>query len=81
MSAKEAINGYALGGDTDIALTCDLIIVSENAIFALPEVGLGIIPGWGGTQRLPRNVGVNKAKKLIYTGMKIDAIEGTVSLT
>jgi enoyl-CoA hydratase len=70
-----AINGYALGGGTEVALACDLLIASENAIFAQPEVGLGIIPGFGGTQRLPRKVGLNKTKELIFTGMKITAQE------
>jgi len=70
-----AINGYALGGGTEVALACDILVASENAIFAQPEVGLGIIPGFGGTQRLPRKVGINKAKELIFTGMRIGAVE------
>ena len=70
-----AINGYALGGGTEIALACDILIASENAIFAMPEVGLGIIPGFGGTQRLPRKVGINKAKEMIFTGARISADE------
>lgn len=70
-----AINGYALGGGTEVALACDLLVASEKAIFAQPEVGLGITPGFGGTQRLPRKVGINKAKELIFTGMRIDAAE------
>ena len=70
-----AVNGYALGGGMEVALACDLIIASENAIFGQPEVTLGIIPGFGGTQRLPRKVGINKAKELIYTGNKIDVDE------
>jgi len=70
-----AVNGYALGGGLELALACDIRIASENAVFGFPEVGLGIIPGYGGTQRLPRIIGVSSAKKLMYTGMKIRADE------
>lgn len=70
-----AINGYALGGGTEMALVCDILIAAEKAIFALPEVTLGIIPGYGGTQRLPRKIGMNKAKELILTGRRFDAME------
>ncbi len=68
-----AVNGYAMGGGFEFALCCDFIICSENANFALPEVGLAIIPGGGGTQNLPRVIGKNKAKELIFTGRRIDA--------
>lgn len=70
-----AINGFALGGGCELALSCDIRIASEKAKFGQPEVGLGIIPGFGGTQRLPRVVGVGKAKELIYTGKVIGAEE------
>jgi enoyl-CoA hydratase/carnithine racemase len=70
-----AINGYCLGGGFELALQCDLRIASDNALFGLPEVGLGFLPGAGGTQRLPRAVGLQKAKELIFTGRRIDARE------
>ncbi|GIW05311.1 MAG: short-chain-enoyl-CoA hydratase [Dehalococcoidia bacterium] len=70
-----AINGYALGGGCEVALACDLRIASDRAKIGLPEVTLGIIPAWGGTQRLPRIVGIGLAKQLIYTGQQIDAVE------
>ncbi|ANB56404.1 enoyl-CoA hydratase/isomerase family protein [Anoxybacillus sp. B7M1] len=68
-----AVNGLALGGGCELALACDLRICSENAKFAFPEVNLGIIPGGGGTQRLPRIVGQGIAKELLYFGEMIDA--------
>ncbi|MFV0364168.1 MAG: enoyl-CoA hydratase-related protein [Suipraeoptans sp.] len=68
-----AINGYALGGGLELAIACDFRIASENALFACPEVGLGIIPGFGGTQRLMRVISVGKAKEMIYSGERIDA--------
>jgi enoyl-CoA hydratase len=70
-----AVNGFALGGGTEIALACDFIYASENAKFGLPEVTLGIFPGFGGTQRLPRLIGKGKAKELIFTGKMITAQE------
>lgn len=70
-----AVNGFALGGGCELALSCDLIIASEKAKFGQPEVGLGITPGFSGTQRLPRRVGVAKAKELIFTGEMITAAE------
>lgn len=68
-----AINGLALGGGLELALACDLRICSENAKFAFPEIGLGIIPGGGGTQRLQKIVGQGIAKELMYFGEMIDA--------
>lgn len=70
-----AVNGFALGGGCEISLTCDIRICSENAVFGQPEVGLGITPGFGGTQRLARTVGVGMAKQLIYTARNIKAPE------
>ncbi len=70
-----AVNGYALGGGCELALACDIRMASEKAKFAQPETGLGIVPGFSGTQRLPRIIGVGKAKELIYTGRVIDAAE------
>ncbi|MGI8911024.1 MAG: enoyl-CoA hydratase-related protein [Rubrobacteraceae bacterium] len=70
-----AVNGFALGGGAEVALACDIRVASENALFGFPEVGLGILPGMGGTQRLPRLVGPAVAKELIFTGRRIDAAE------
>lgn len=70
-----AINGFALGGGTEIAMACDIRIASARAKFGQPEVKLGIIPGFGGTQRLPRLVGKGMAKMLIFTGQMINAQE------
>ncbi len=70
-----AVNGFALGGGTEVALACDFIYASEKAVFGLPEVGLGIIPGFGGTQRLMRKIPAGKAREMVFSGEKIDAQE------
>jgi enoyl-CoA hydratase len=70
-----AVNGFALGGGTEIAIACDFIYASENAKFGQPEINLGLIPGLGGTQRLPRLIGMNMAKELVFTGKMISAAE------
>ena len=70
-----AVNGFALGGGCELALACDFIYASSKAKFGQPEVGLGIIPGFGGTQRLPRRVGPAMGRELIYTGTMIGADE------
>ena len=70
-----AINGFALGGGCEISMSCDIRICSDNAIFGQPEVGLGITPGFGGTQRLARLVGLGMAKQMIFTGQNIKAEE------
>jgi len=71
-----AINGYALGGGLELALSCDLRLAKKSAIIGLPEATLGLIPGWGGTQRLVKLIGISKAMELVLTGEKITAEEG-----
>jgi len=68
-----AINGYALGGGTELALACDIRVASDMAVFGTPEVRLGMIAGFGGTQRLPRLVGFGLAKEMLFTGDHYDA--------
>lgn len=68
-----AVNGFALGGGNEIAMSCDVRIASENAKFAIPETTLGVIPGFGGTQRLPKLVGLGRAKEMLATGAMIKA--------
>ncbi|MFN8625686.1 MAG: enoyl-CoA hydratase-related protein [Candidatus Binatia bacterium] len=70
-----AVNGFALGGGMELALACDLIVASQTAKFGQPEINLGIIPGFGGTQRLARRIGVAAARLLIYSGDMVDADE------
>ena len=70
-----AVNGFALGGGCEISMSCDIRICSDNAVFGQPEVGLGITPGFGGTQRLARLVGVGMAKQMIYTARNIKAAD------
>ncbi|MFA7076829.1 MAG: enoyl-CoA hydratase-related protein [Syntrophomonas sp.] len=70
-----AIKGFALGGGCELAMACDIRLAADNALFAQPEVGLGVIPGFGGTQRLPRLIGEGRAKELTYTADNIKADE------
>ena len=70
-----AVNGFALGGGCEISMSCDIRICSDNAVFGQPEVGLGITPGFGGTQRLARLVGAGMAKQMIYTARNIKAAD------
>ncbi len=75
MPVLAAVNGFALGGGCELAIACDLVYASDRAKFGQPEVSLGVIPGFGGTQRLARRVGVGKAREMIFTGAPIDAAE------
>lgn len=75
MATIAAVNGYALGGGCELALACDFRYVADSAKMGLPEISLGIMPGAGGTQRLPRLVGTARAKELIFSGRPIDAVE------
>jgi len=75
MPTIAAINGFALGGGLEIALACDIRLASDNAMVSLPEVGLGILPGYGGVQRLARAVGISKAKELAFTASRVKAPE------
>ena len=68
-----AVNGFALGGGAEAAMACDFIYASEKALFGLPEITLGLIPGFGGTQRLPKLIGENLAKELLFTGKTVNA--------
>ncbi len=70
-----AVNGFALGGGNEVVLACDIVYASGKAMFGLPEINLGLIPGFGGTQRLPRLIGTNMAKEMIFTGKMIPASE------
>ena len=70
-----AVNGFALGGGCELSLSCDIRLAAENAVFAQPETGLGLTPGFGGTQRLARTINVGKAKEMIYAGTKVKAPE------
>ncbi|PSC74765.1 Methylglutaconyl-mitochondrial [Micractinium conductrix] len=72
MPTVACVDGYALGGGAELALACDIRVCGRDTQFAFPETRLGIIPGAGGTQRLPRIVGASRAKELIYTGRRVD---------
>lgn len=75
MPTIAAVDGHALGGGCELALACDLIVASENAVFGLPEVGVGVIPGGGGTQLLSRRLGLNRAADLIFTTRRVEVEE------
>jgi enoyl-CoA hydratase/carnithine racemase len=70
-----AVNGHCLAGGLELALACDFIIASDNASFGLSEINIGLVPGWGGTTRLLRSIPLRKAKEMIYTGERINAVE------
>ena len=69
------VNGFALGGGCEIALACDFIFASDNSELGLPEINRGLLPGWGGTQRLPRRIGVSRAKRMILSGETLSGTE------
>lgn len=75
MPSIAGVAGYALGGGCELALSCDVIVADESAVFGLPEVGVGLVPGGGGTQLLPRRIGLGRACDLLFTGRRIDAGE------
>jgi enoyl-CoA hydratase len=75
MPVIAAVNGFALGGGCELSLACDLVLAAPNAVFGQPEVKLGVIPGFGGTQRLVRRVGSMRARELVYTGRLVKAPE------
>ncbi len=75
MPTVAAVEGYALGGGCELALSCDLVVASDSAVFALPEVGVGLVPGGGGTQLLSRRIGLNRAADLIFTGRRVEVAE------
>jgi enoyl-CoA hydratase len=70
-----AVGGFALGGGFELALACDLIVASEQAVFGLPETTIGLLPGWGGTQRIARAASPQRARELVFTGRRLDASE------
>ena len=75
-----AVNGFALGGGNELAMSCDIRLCSDNAVFGQPEVGLGITPGFGGTQRLARLVGMGMAKQLVYSALNIKAKNAPIAV-
>ena len=75
MPTVAAVEGFALGGGCELALACDLIVASDTAVFGLPEVSVGLVPGGGGTQLLQRRIGLNRAADLIFTARRVDADE------
>lgn len=70
-----ALKGYVLGGGVELACACDIRIASDDCVFSQPEINIGVIPGWGGTQRLVRVIGLGKAREMIYTGLSVDAYQ------